>query len=452
MYKKLIQKSTIKMNFYLGQDPFLPIDYEPQFTTSFMGTKTYQSSWGRGAGITAIDGTYFSVPISTASTSISASQPMVISRQVQLQILYYQVKKGKKRIVTGKILFPNAFQCHTLTNQGVLQMAIEASGVTQCPLNSLGTIASTYYQLNIIYQALPYMYLFNHFSFTELIYMLAFLLTGFITIGLGAFLYFIHRMMTRVPNPKYHGQSMLIAVVQPLLFGSFLGLFPVLMSVFLVYQWFMSGELGGLICSATPLTSPSILCLETIHDWGNKYTLDILRNGRKGLILVFIGWYCVYSYTLLVVPLWSDFDVQPDNVREFELLKKKQELKKKRKNRNKFKSEENNFMKNNEKSEENRDKKNDEKNDKMAEIKKNEEEEGMKSSRTSSVFHIRLSRRGNIMLLSMFIVMLLMTHMELSYSTPFQVNVYSFIVFFQIFYFIAEEILFKVTCSNVMVS
>ena len=109
-------------------------------------------------------------------------------------------------------------------------------------------------------------------------------------------------------------------------------------------------------------------------------------------------------------------------------------------------------MKNNEKSEENREKKNEEKTDKIAEIRKKEEEEELKSTRTSSVFQIRLSRRGNIMLLSMFIVMLLMTHMELSYSTPFQVNVYSFIVFFKIFYFIAEEILFKVTCSNVMVS
>ena len=417
-----------------------------------MGTKTYQSSWGRGPGITAISGTYFSVPITTASTSISASQPMVISRQVQLQILYYQVKKGKKRIVTGKILFPNAFQCHTLTNQGVLQMAIEASGVAQCALNSLGLVASTYYQLNIIYQALPYMYLFNHFSFTELIYMLAFLLTGFITIGLGAFLYFIHRMMTRVPNPKYHGQSMFIAVVQPLLFGSFLGLFPVLMSVLFVYEWFMSGALGGLICSATPLTSPSILCLETIHDWNNKYTLDVLRNGRKGLLLVFIGWYCVYSYTLLIVPLWTDLDVKPDSVREAELLKKKEELKKKRKNKNNFKSEENNFMKNYEKSGANREKKNDEINEKTMEIKKKEVEEEIKQDRTSSSFQIRISRRGNILLLSMFIVMLLMTHMELSYSTPFQVNVYSFIVFFQIFYFIAEEIVFKVTCSNVMVS
>jgi hypothetical protein len=144
---------------------------------------------------------------------------MVISRQVNLIIKYYQIKRGQKRIITSEILFPTAFQCHTLTNGGVLQQAIEAKGIKQCPLNSLGLIASSYYQLQIIYQPLPYMFLFNHFAFTQLIYMLVFLLTGFFTIGIGYFIYGVNRLMTRIRHPKYHGYPMLVAVVQPLLFG-----------------------------------------------------------------------------------------------------------------------------------------------------------------------------------------------------------------------------------------
>lgn len=402
------------------------MDYEPQFTTSFSGAKTYQSYWGRGAGITAIGNTYASIAVSTSPSSISASQPMVISRQVQLQILYYQVKRGQKRIVTGKLLFIPAFQCHTLTNLGIQQQALEASGVVQCVLNSLGTVASTYYQLEVVYQPLAYMYLFNHFSYTELIYMLAFLMTGFITIGLGAILYGIHRLMTRVRHPKYHGYPMLVAVVQPMIFGCFLGILPVMLGVVAVYGWFMGGAVGGHICSATPLINPSVLCLETITDWLGLYTLDQLRNGRKGLLLIFIGWYSLYAYTLLIVPVWTEFDVKPDAVRAAELLKKKIASKDKRRIKTKV-----------EKSEK----------DKRA-----EEVEEVEKVVPSSIWKVHIWKRANIMLLAMFVVMLLVTHMELSYSTPFQLNVYSFIVFFQIFYFIAEELMFKMVCSNVMVS
>lgn len=178
-------------------------------------------------------------------------------------------------------------------------------------MNSLGEIASAYYQLNVIYEPLAYLYLFNHFAFTELIYMLAFLLVGIISICIGASVYAVHRLMTRVRFPKYHGYPMLVAVVQPILFGCALGIFPVMLAVLIVYEWFMSGALGGLICSPTPLVTPSALCLENIHDWLNVYSLDQLRNGRKGLIFIFIGWYCLHAYCILIVPVWSEQDMKP---------------------------------------------------------------------------------------------------------------------------------------------
>ena len=65
-----------------------------------------------------------------------------------------------------------------------------------------------------------------------------------------------------------------------------------------------------------------------------------------------------------------------------------------------------------------------------------EGEEEVEKVLPSSIWKVHIWKRANIMLLGMFVVMLLVTHMELSYSTPFQLNVYSFIVFFQIFYFI----------------
>ena len=413
----------------------MPSDYQSQVDTS-LGVLTYNALWGRGPGVGTTTGTFASIPITTSLTASSASQRMVISRQVQLVILYYQVKKGQKRIVTGNIYFPNAYQCHTLTDNGVMQAAIEASGTQQCVLNSLGQIASTYYQLNIVYQPLAYLYLFNHFAFTELIYMLAFILTGLITIGIGAFLYGVHRMMTRVRRPKYHGYAMLVAVVQPLMFGSLLGITPVMLGVVFVYVWFMGGEVGGSICSATPLLTPSSLCLEDILDWNSAYTLDVLRNGRKGLLLVFIGWYSVYKYTLLIVPVWSEFDVKPDSVRAAETIKKKNAKKlsltlnqQQRINGNKDKA----------------------KIGKSSIPVRGEEEEEVKEP-PSNMWAVHTWKRANIMLLAIFIVMMLITQVELSYSTPFQTNVYGFIVIFQFFYFFAEEVMFKNVCTNVMVS
>jgi hypothetical protein len=70
----------------------------------------------------------------------------------------------------------------------------------------------------------------------------------------------------------------------------------------------------------------------------------------------------------------------------------------------------------------------------------------------SSVWIPHIWRRANIMFVFFLVIFVLVLHVELSYSTPYQDLVYEFIVIFQILYFAAEEILFKIACVNVVVS
>lgn len=191
-----------------------------------------------------------------------------------------------------------------------------------------------------------------------------------------------------------------------------------MISVLVVYVWFMAGNQGGAICSQDPLISPSVLCLENVYDWLGLYSVDQLRNGRKGLLLVFIGAYCCHLHSLLVVPVWSDFDIKPDAIRAAELqqiaINKKRKILRK---------------------------------PVVVRMDEDVEEKIM----PSSVWIPHIWRRANIMLLFLFVVFVMVLHIELSYSSPFQEQVYEFIVIFQILYFSAEELIFKIACVNVVV-
>jgi hypothetical protein len=60
--------------YITGQDPFFPLDYEPQYSVSFGGQHIYSTFWGRGGEISKILDTFAALPVSTAPTSSSAGQ------------------------------------------------------------------------------------------------------------------------------------------------------------------------------------------------------------------------------------------------------------------------------------------------------------------------------------------------------------------------------------------
>ena len=95
-----------------------------------------------------------------------------------------------------------------------------------------------------------------------------------------------------------------------------------MLAVLLTWFWFAggvvisAGNIQGIICSADPKNAPSAMCLENIADWQGVLTVDALRNGRKGVALVAIAWYCLYVFSSLVVCSWTAEDVKTDVVRQ----------------------------------------------------------------------------------------------------------------------------------------
>ncbi len=133
---------------FSGIEPFSPKDYEPVFSTSKGLAKTYSSYWGRSAAVQSILGTYAAIPVQVSSVSYSAQGMLgfnshlsqmhfrfrmfsnyfcfttilrigVIPRQVILNVQYYQVTAGTKRLVTASVAYPGAHQCVALTSGGM---------------------------------------------------------------------------------------------------------------------------------------------------------------------------------------------------------------------------------------------------------------------------------------------------------------------------------------------
>ena len=416
--------------FYLGETAFLPEDYSPVFTQTKSWQKTYSVGWGRGPEIVKaqVITPYTLLAIDTSSASSLAGQQMVIPRHVTIPLGYYQVRKGLKRLVkgnelgvnVGKILYDATLRCHTLTNGGALQDSIEAAGINQCPLNEFGRIASSYYQLEIIYQPVSWLFLFNRFGFTQPVYQLTFQLVGIITVGLALTIYWFHRLLTRVRRPVFHGWPLWVAVVQPQLIGCATGSFAPFLGVFLAWFWFKKGDLknGGIICSdGSPSATPSAMCLENITDWQGKYTHDQLLFGRKGNALVAIAWYSMYMWTQLAIPKWSADDVKPDVVRAAEHEKRMQERIKRLKNKGK---------------------------ETKAKKKKVEQEEEEEEIGVGELWQPHVWRRACVMVNFLLGLAFCVIHIELSYSPPFGGDVNTFIVIMKLIYTLYEEIMLKV--------
>lgn len=270
---------------FAGIEPFKPADYEPQFETSKSGEKTYTSYWGRGAAIESILGTYAAIPVTVSSTSYG--QQGVIPRQVVLTVQYYQVTSGTKRLVTASLSYPLDFQCVALTSGGSIQQKLLGDGIPQCELDSDGAVASSYYLLEVFYDALPWFALLNYFQFTPWIYLLFFLITGVIAILAAAFVWGINRLLTKLRHPPpFHGKTLFQILSFPSVFGIMLSTGPVMIAVVFLWAWFMPASKGGGVCSIDPENSPSVMCLEHILDWTGSEDLDVLRSGRQQLAII----------------------------------------------------------------------------------------------------------------------------------------------------------------------
>jgi hypothetical protein len=328
----------------------------------------------------------------------------VIPRQVRLTIQYYQRTKGRKRIISSSIFYVPRFQCHTYTNGGAQQAALEAGGIPQCVTDFTGGIATSEYQLEVQFIPLEWLTLLNQFAFAPPIYLFFFFVVGVITIGFGAFMYILNRLLTRLRfPPRFHGFTLFTTVSFPIVFGAMLGCGPVMFGVMTIWAWFRAGPDGGAICSMFPEDSPSNLCLEDVFDWAGEQSVEQLRNGRKALLLISIGAFTTILYYSLVLPNYSEEEMKPDAERAaMKELKKKQKQK--------------------------------------VAVQLGDDEDELPPS---PMFKPYLWRRFNAFMAVIFMIVCGMIHMEFSYSAEFDSQTSTYIVVFKIIYFVLDVVLLE---------
>eukprot|EP00599_Poterioochromonas_sp_BG-1_P003191 CAMPEP_0173133270 /NCGR_PEP_ID=MMETSP1105-20130129/630_1 /TAXON_ID=2985 /ORGANISM="Ochromonas sp., Strain BG-1" /LENGTH=1788 /DNA_ID=CAMNT_0014044913 /DNA_START=1672 /DNA_END=7038 /DNA_ORIENTATION=+ len=402
--------------FYIGTDPFGPNDYSSANSNGL---------WGRSANIYSILGTYKAIPFKVATSSYG--QVGLIPRQVQITIYYYQINAGTKRIIKGGVAFAPAYQCVALTTGGAVEQGLINSGFSRCKTDISGKVASSYYLLQIYYQAFSWFDLLNQFAFPAAIYILFFIATGFVTVGSSASLWLINRLLTKLRHPPaFHFNSLMFAIAQPSLFGSLLGIGPVMLAVYFFYAWFMAADDGGTICSADPTNAPSKLCLQDILDWSQSAAPDKLRIGRQQVAIFAIGIYVTMIFVILVVPNYTDEDRKTDVERAALKVKNARAY----------------LEKNIAKAEKQL--------EKMANKANAEEEDDEDELPPSESWKPWIWNRAAIVFLSLFVQFCLIVQIEFSYSTPFSNLVYQFIVIFQEIYQFLDIFIFGEICPDTL--
>lgn len=423
--------------FHIANNPFGAAEYEPVLASSSFNyywggnPSGYSQYWGRSPNISniALVQTSYAIPVVAGFSSTSAGYQGAIPRQVIMTIWYYQRSKGSKRIFKAYLQYAPDYLCTTLTNNGVTQRALEAQGIPQCTLNAEGKVASYEYQLEVYFLPRTWQYCMNYFQFQPPLYFLFFAMAGFFQAGMGAFLYIFNRLLTRLRHPpRFHGWVFLTAISFPAFFGCILGVMPIFIGCLIIFAWFpgstyVSSDSGigtGIYCdsSATAATyyPYQVFCFSQATDWnGNESPgSSVLVYGRKGLMLIFLGFLVQCKYSEMAAPNYTPEERRPDTERAAAKEKKKKDIKEK---------------------------------ERRGEMNGDEDDDDLPES---TGFKPHIWQRAVFHVMTFFTVFVAQTHMELSYSSPFASYCTYFIISFKIIYILFDIWIFEPIMVDVL--
>ena len=221
-----------------------------------------------------------------------------IPRKIQLELKYYQMTKGKKRLVESKLYFEEL--CTTIApahfggSVRILDMMQERR-IYPCEVDINGNIKSRGYDLQLQYYPLGWFDLLNRFEFGGFVYFVFFTLVGLTICSMGGFVYGMNRLLTKLRHPpQFMGSSLMRLVARPQIQGAMLAVIPFITVVLIVHSLF----------------SNSAFARSDIHqDWskgGKVGDKEQIENGmgRLGSAFIVLGFYTVYQATQkLLIPV-----------------------------------------------------------------------------------------------------------------------------------------------------
>ncbi len=264
--------------------------------------------WGRNADAILGDDRLISVQVDEKEFGLEKTMPLL----VRLNIEYYQVSRGTKRLVRMTVSYmkkcTTELPLHYGGNEDILN-AMKKRNILPCEVDVEGNLKSKEYTLEVTYVALDWWALLNAFEFKPMLYMAMFVIIGVGAITEGAILWLASRIFTRIRHPPpFYGIKLFSLNSSSPIIGLFLVTIPCLLSAVWIWAWFAE---NGLYSSPNAVDRPSKINFEGVAgSWLDTLGLDegrieMYRNGRIGTCLFAAMLYICVLCASLVVPDWS---------------------------------------------------------------------------------------------------------------------------------------------------
>uniref|UniRef100_A0A7S4RD69 Uncharacterized protein n=1 Tax=Ditylum brightwellii TaxID=49249 RepID=A0A7S4RD69_9STRA len=266
--------------------------------------------WGRSKEIEIIRSSQDMIPVSV--DEVKGGIKNTIPRSVELELQYYQVNRGEKRLVSAYIYFDEL--CTTIKPRQMggnaeLLGLMKGRGIEPCDLDINGKLKSRDYKLRVHFHALGWFSLLNSFEFDSPIYLGFFTLVGVASAILVAIVWSINRIFTKLRYPPtFHGWSLAKLITRPQWLGCAIASFPYTLCLSVIYFWFCPNDANGALASSDPVVKPSIWAFEHLHgSWLDTAVLgdtqiEQYRAGRLGSAMLAVGLYMTVLGASLIVP------------------------------------------------------------------------------------------------------------------------------------------------------
>ncbi|GMF11866.1 unnamed protein product [Phytophthora lilii] len=311
LYEENLEGGAEKLRWYeapTGTTLFY-ITRDPASADAFVaeGDAETGTGWGRSDTFQNYLGTDALIPVKVGS---DAGLQLAVPQEVYLNLSYYQITPGQKRLVEAYVSFGKL--C-AVTRSADLLATLTKKDIYPCTISkATNQLASKEYTLQVIWEPLNWFELMNLFQFTVDVYLGFFTLVAMASMILGFIIWVINRLFTKMKRPsKFRMKLLLKNVASPPPIGIFMASIPIFAACLLIYTWW------HVLASATPLTTPSPASFEALAgDWLDQISLDKTRvqnykRGRVGLSLIVIGIYLLLLGSKLLVP--ETMDLKPED-------------------------------------------------------------------------------------------------------------------------------------------
>ncbi|KAL3768820.1 hypothetical protein ACHAWU_006921, partial [Discostella pseudostelligera] len=219
-----------------------------------------------------------------------------IPRKVTLEMRYFQVSRGHKRLVEANLYFEDL--CTTQTPEHVggstnVNDMMQERGILPCDVDVNGNMNSRGYNLVIQYYPLGWFDLLNSFELGTSVYIVLFTLVGTIVCAMGGFAYGINRLFTKLRHPpKFMGPSFVKLASWPQIQGLTLAMIPYAAAILVTFFLF----------THSALTFPEVH--RSWSRWGKVGDDETIENsmGRLGSALIILGIYSISRAAMKLIP------------------------------------------------------------------------------------------------------------------------------------------------------